>query len=89
MITGLFVAYAIILAALAWYLAAHRRQFLGRATTAAQAHQLMGFAWAFGLAAIVSVAAAIIAIQWLQISALLLGAVIAGWLGTRLPHFLA
>ncbi|MFD1441489.1 MULTISPECIES: hypothetical protein [Lacticaseibacillus] len=87
----IFIIFAVILFTLAYYIRTHqRRGFLGIPKLAEAAQRELGrFAVLFVIAGVLAVAAAIFLTGWLEALALIIGALAAGILGLRVPHYLA
>ncbi|MFD1393877.1 hypothetical protein ACFQ3L_09900 [Lacticaseibacillus jixianensis] len=86
----IFILFALVLFALAAYVAAHRRaNFLGitQLTEAAQ-KELTRFAALFVIAGVLALLAAFFLTSWLEALALIVGALSAGVLGLRVPAYL-
>ncbi|WP_125711257.1 hypothetical protein [Lacticaseibacillus porcinae] len=88
--TVIMLIYAVVLFALAGYLFGHRQHnFLTLKDVPEKLGKtLSNYALLLIVAGIIAVIAAFVPNQWLQIAALILGALAGGLLGARLPKFL-
>lgn len=90
MLTVIMLIYAIVLVALAAYLYTHRQHdFLTLKTVPEKLGQtLAAYTTVLVVAALIAIVSAFVAITWLKLAALVLGALTVGVLGLNLPKYI-
>lgn len=87
MIRIIFVVYALVLLILTIYTNQHRRDFMGLTISEKHQQELAHFSVVFAISTLLAVAAAVWPQMWLQLAALLVGALAAGLLGLRVAKY--
>ncbi|MCI1985423.1 MAG: hypothetical protein LKJ48_02530 [Lactobacillus sp.] len=90
MLTVIMLVYAFVLVALAGYLYTHRQHdFLTLKTVPEKLGQTLAtYATVLIIAALVAAIGAFVALTWLRVTALVLGAITVGILGLNLPKYI-